>query len=123
MTIKSSSLSLAAAAVFAALFGIHSGGAAARQDQHSGAHGIDRPVTSKPIFHSPGYDRYPRHGATHKVGVKTGGGKRNCIKRGTVVHDHRGGKDCSYVAGDSHSYSRYLRCEGSTHGGGLTPWC
>jgi len=122
MTIRSSSLSLAAAAALAALSGIQAG-AAARQDQHGATHSITRPVTSKPVLHAPGYNRDLKHGASHKVGVKTDSGKRNCIKRGTVVHDHRGGKDCSYVAGDSHSYSRYLRCEGSTHGGGLTPWC
>jgi hypothetical protein len=122
MAIKSSSLSLAAAAVLAAAFGIHSG-AAARHDQHSAANRTIRSAPSKPVLHAPGVTRYPKHGPSRTVGVKTGGGKRNCIKRGTVVHDHRGGKDCSYVAGDSHSYSRYLRCEGSTHGGGLTPWC
>ena len=30
---------------------------------------------------------------------------------GTVIHDHRNGKNCSYIAGSYSSYQQYLKCE------------
>jgi hypothetical protein len=77
-----------------------------------------------PPLHGPGSShnpivRHPLHGpgTSHNPILK-----KKCVARGTVVHDHRNGKNCSYVAGDSRSYSAYLRCEG-IHSGGGTPWC
>jgi hypothetical protein len=85
------------------------------------------PIVYHPV-HGPGSShnpivRPPPHGSGSKPVVKTGNGtKRHCIPRGTVVHDHRDGKDCSYTAGNSRSYNQYLQCEGIHHGG-HTPWC
>jgi len=88
-----------------------------------------RESKSSPPVHGPGSSHNPvvyhpvfGPGSSHDPVVKTGSKQKSCIGRGTVVHDHRNGKDCSYVAGNSRSYSRYLQCEG-THSGGVTPWC
>jgi hypothetical protein len=97
-----------------------------RHDNCSGNCGSAKPP---PPLHGPGSThnpivRHPLHGpgTSHNPIVKSGGTTRHCIQRGTVVHDHRDGKDCSYTAGNSRSYNRYLQCEGIHHGG-HTPWC
>jgi hypothetical protein len=117
-------ISLVAASATAVWLGASLGTALAGSHQ-----GNNRSNMSPPPLHGPGSShnpilRHPLHdpGSSHNPIVKTGSGKRNCITRGTVVHDHRNGKACSYVAGDSRSYSRYLQCEG-IHSGGATPWC
>lgn len=91
---------------------------------------LARESKSSPPLHGPGSSHnpivyHPVHGpgSSHNPIVKTGGTKTNrCVPRGTVVHDHRNGKDCSFVAGNSRSYHLYLQCVG-VHSGGPVPWC
>jgi hypothetical protein len=67
-----------------------------------------------PPLHGPGSSHnpivyHPVHGpgSSHNPIVNTG----SKWLRGTVVHDHRNGKNCSYTVGDRNSSIRYHRCE------------
>lgn len=114
--------SFAAAAAVAILLGA-AGGALAGHHQDNGKSNTNSvPLHGPNSTHNP-IVRHPPHqpGTIHDPIVKTGS-KRHCVARGTVVHDHRNGRECSYVAGDSRSYNQYLQCEGIHHGG-ATPWC
>ncbi len=130
MTSKSSRwVSFVAASAVAILLAANSGSALAGHHGNSDTNSNGGSTTSKPPLHGPGSSHnpivyHPVHGpgSSHNPIVKTGSSTKNCMARGTVVRDHRNGKDCSYVAGDSRSYNRYLRCEGIHHGG-ATPWC
>ncbi len=117
------------ASVAVLLGAANSGGAFAGHHHNGGGNDSSGSVTFEPPLHGPGSSHnpvvyHPVHGSgsSHNPIVQTGSGKKNCIARGTVVHDHRNGKDCSYVAGNSRSYNQYLQCEG-TRSGGVTPWC
>jgi hypothetical protein len=74
-------------------------------------------ATSPPV-HGPGSSHNPIvYRPVHGPGSSHNPIVRRCPPRGTVVHDHRNGRDCSYIAGDSRSYSQYRRCEGHPYGG------
>jgi hypothetical protein len=130
VSIKSYQLaSLCAVSSIAILLAAASSAASAGHNRHDNCNGNCGSATPRPPLHGAGSSdkpivRPPLHGpgTSHNPIVKSGGTKRHCIQRGTVVHDHRNGKDCSYTAGNSRSYSRYLQCEGIHHGG-HTPWC
>jgi hypothetical protein len=84
-----------------------SGGDDSSGDDSSGT------TTSVPL-HGPGSTHnpivyHPVHGegSSHNPIVVS----KSPYPPGTVVHDHRNGKDCSYIAGDEDSYMAYLRCE------------
>jgi hypothetical protein len=71
-----------------------------------------------PPMHGPGSSHNPIvYHPVHGPGSSHNPIVRHCPPRGTVVHDHRNGRDCSYVAGDSQSYNQYRRCEGLHYGG------
>lgn len=112
--------SFAAASALAILLGAVGGALAGHHQDNGNTNSV--PLHGVGSTHNP-IVRHPPHepGTIHDPVVKTGS-KRNCVARGSVVHDHRNGRDCSYVAGDSRSYNTYLRCEGIRHGG-ATPWC
>jgi hypothetical protein len=74
--------------------------------------------------HGPGSSHnpivyHPVHGqgSSHNpIVVKPGRGGSRCGTQtsypcGTVIHDHRNGKNCSYIAGNYSSYRQYLKCE------------
>ncbi len=75
-------------------------------------------------LHGPGSSHnpivyHPKHGpgSSHNpIVVQPGRGGSPCGIRtpypcGTVIHDHRNGKNCSYIAGSYFSYQQYLKCE------------
>ena len=62
------------------------------------------PIVYHPV-HGPGSSHNP-------IVTKSGG---NALPVGTVVRDHRNGKNCQYTVGDAASILRYNICEG--HGG------
>jgi hypothetical protein len=98
------------------------------------------PASAAPLLHGPGSTHNPiirmpaqLPAGTHRptdgivspikpVAKPDTGPARSCIPRGSIVSDHRNGKECSYVAGDRRSYQRYLQCEGA-RGGFQQPWC
>jgi hypothetical protein len=67
-----------------------------------------------PIVHHPVHG----YGSSHNpiVTTRRGGGRCSSpggyLACGTVVHDHRNGKNCSYVAGEYGTYAQYRKCEG-----------
>lgn len=82
-----------------------------------------RSAFAEPL-HGPGSSHnpivyHPKHGpgSSHNpivVGPRRGGGPcqiRTSYPCGTVIHDHRNGKNCSYIAGSYSSYQQYLKCE------------
>jgi hypothetical protein len=106
----------AAAVLVAASVGI------AWADHHH--HGSDQDeTTSKVPVHGPGSSHnpivyHPVHGpgSSHNPIVSKSGG--NALPNGTVVRDHRNGKNCEYTVGDCRSMVAYRRCEGYTYVGG-----
>jgi hypothetical protein len=67
------------------------------------------PIVHRPV-HGPGSSHNPI-----VVGRRGGGacGIQTSYPCGTVIRDHRNGKNCSYIAGSYSSYQQYLRCEKS----------
>jgi hypothetical protein len=83
----------------------------------------NKSTESSPPLHGPGSSHNPIvYHPVHGPGSSHNPIVRHCPPRGTVVHDHRNGKDCSYIAGDRQSYTQYRRCEG-LRGGGRAPAC
>lgn len=66
-----------------------------------------------PIVYHPVHGQGSSH---NPIVVKPGRGGSRCgtptsYPCGTVIHDHRNGKNCSYIAGSYSSYQQYLKCE------------
>ena len=80
-------------------------------------------TTSNVPVHGPGSSHnpivyHPLHGpgSSHNPIVSKSGG--NALPVGTVVRDHRNGKNCEYTVGDCRSMRAYRACEGLPYGGG-----
>ena len=78
--------------------------------------------TNSPPLHGPGSSHnpivyHPVHGpgSSHNPIVSKSGG--NALPNGTVVRDHRNGKNCSYVVGNCGSIRAYRACEGLPYQG------
>lgn len=119
----------AASAVAVLLLGASSGAALAGHHHHHhcdncGSGSNQNPIIAQPgsglvnpgppPLHGPGSSHnpivyHPVHGlgSSHNPIVNTG----SKWPPGTVVHDHRNGKNCSYTIGDRNSSIRFHRCE------------
>jgi hypothetical protein len=74
---------------------------------------------ASPPLHGPGSSHNPIvYHPVHGPGSSHNPIVRHCRPLGTVVHDHRNGKNCSYIVGDRQSYLQYRQCEGIRGGGG-----
>ena len=89
-------------------------------DQHH--HGSDAGGTASGVpVHGPGSSHnpivyHPVHGpgSSHNPIVTKSG---NTFAPGTVVRDHRNGKNCQYTVGDANSIQQYNLCENGYGGG------
>lgn len=99
---KSFLLSASLATGFALLSAMHE--AFAGEPVH-GPGSSHNPIVYHPV-HGPGSSHNPIVVSTSKY------------PPGTVVRDHRNGKNCQYTVGDSASISAYNKCEYGYSGGG-----
>jgi hypothetical protein len=95
--IAKASFRLGAGCAVALLLG---GGAVAREGPVHGPGSSHDPIVYRPV-HGPG--------SSHNPIVVTSTGKNP--PPGTVVRDHRNGRDCQYIVGDYASFQAYHYCE------------
>jgi hypothetical protein len=98
---------VAAASAFAVMVAANSGSVLAHEDHHHSGDSNSGGTTSKVPVHGPG--------SSHNPIVSRSGG--NAPPVGTVVRDHRNGKNCQYTVGDCRSMRAYRACEGLPYGG------
>jgi hypothetical protein len=113
---------VAAASAFAVMVAANSGSVLAHEDHHHSGDSNSGGTTSKVPVHGPGSSHnpivyHPVHGpgSSHNPIVSRSGG--NAPPVGTVVRDHRNGKNCQYTVGDCRSMRAYRACEGLPYGG------
>jgi hypothetical protein len=69
------------------------------------------PIVYHPV-HGPGSSHNPIVTTSSPRGGGRCGSPGGYLPCGTAVHDHRNGKNCSYVAGEYGTYAQYRKCEG-----------